>query len=314
MSTSKPAQGTLASEFVELTALLWRRRWLVVLVVGLVFVATSAMTFLLKPRYTASASVMPNAGAPGFGGMLGELGALSGFSGFNLADPGVDLYPVVSRSQTILERVYAMDYQGAPVLDYLLEGKPSTPQRVHRITKHLRSRLVASKDLRSNVVRIEFTHRDPAFSAFLVNAVLAEMDRFFRESSGAEAREQRKLIENRLDEVSLELARAEDDLKAFRLENRVIAVSPLLLLAEGRLVRQVEIKNRVYLELAAQLEVTKIREAGSVSVLRVLDHAQVPQEKSWPRRSMIVLAATAAAFLALVLWLRWREPRRTPGR
>jgi hypothetical protein len=38
----------------------------------------------------------------------------------------------------------------------------------------------------------------------------------------------------------------------------------------------------------------------------------VPQEKSWPRRSLAVLMVTVTVLLALVLWLRLREPRRTP--
>jgi tyrosine-protein kinase Etk/Wzc len=279
MNVSRSAEDTLVAAVVDLAALVWRHRRLVLLVMCLTSATTAAVTLLLKPRYTAEASVLPHVGASGIGNVLGEL---SGFSGFNLADPGVDLYPTVSRSRTVLDRVYAMAYHGAPVLDRLLDGRPNNPHQVDLVTKQLRKRLVATKDLRSNVVHISFTHSDPEFAAFLVNAILTQMDTFFRETSGAEASEQRKLIETRLVQVAAELARAEDELKTFRLANRVTMASPLLMLAEGRLVRQVEIKNRVYLELAAQLEVTKVREAGSVNALRVLDRAQVPQEKSWP--------------------------------
>lgn len=306
MSQAANAERTLAEELGLLVGLVWsnRRRFLILVLVA--FALSVGISFLLTPRYTSTAAVLPGTSGLRLGGMLGELGALSGISGFDMGGGGVDSYPVVARSHTIISRVLAAQYKGATVQDVLLDGEKPDAVAVENIAKHLRTQLVTSKDLRSGSMKFEYTHKDPDFAAFVLNTLLDSLDAYFRESSGQEAREQRQLIDARISQVGGEVQSAEDDLREFRTANRAVVSSPLLALEEGRLIRQVEIKNRIYMELAAQLEMARIREAGSITVLRVLDRATRPQQKSWPRRSLIVVVAVAGVTLAYLGWLRWR--------
>lgn len=313
MVAKNSGNRSLADEAIYIAHLVFDRKWLFLFATILTFALAAGASYLVKPRYTAVATVLPSSSNSRIGSVLGQLGALSGLAGISVGDQGVDLYPMVGKSQTIFDQVFAMKFRNGTVLEFLLNGVPQNALAVERVSQNLRDHLLASKDLRSSVVRFEYTHPDREFSAFFVNALLAQMDLFFRASSGFEAKEQREMIELRLSEVAGEAVAAEDELQSFRLKNRAIAASPVLLMDEGRLMRQVEIKNRVYMELAAQLEVARIQEAGSVSVLRILDRAQVPQEKSWPKRSVIVLLALVMVELALVASVRVRDQRQNVG-
>jgi uncharacterized protein involved in exopolysaccharide biosynthesis len=297
---------TLAEEIGLLASLVWANRWRLLLALTITFVLSAAATFLLRPRFTSTATVLPGSSGLQLGGMLGELSAFSGIAGLDVGGVGVDIYPVVARSNTIVSRVLATDFNGKTVLETLLDGEPGDSQTVETVTRDFKARIVTSKDLRSGSLRFEFTHRDPDFAAFVLNTILDNLETYFRETSGVEAREQRQLIESRITTVAGEVKAAEDDLKEFRTDNRTILTSPLLALEEGRLVRQVEIKNRIYLELAAQLEVSRIREAGSVTVLKILDRASRPQHKSWPQRSIIVIVAVLCVGGLYLVFLRWR--------
>lgn len=69
-----------------------------------------------------------------------------------------------------------------------------------------------------------------------------------------------------------------------------------------RKARDVKYYETVYELLARQYEVAKLDEAKESSVIQVLDRAVVPEQKSKPARSkMVLIAALAAGFLA-VLW------------
>lgn len=307
MAQARNDDRTLAEEIGLLVSIVLRRKWRVLSVFVVAFVLSASSTYLVQPRYTSTALVLPGASGLNLGGMLGELTALSGIAGLDVGGSGVDLYPIVAKSNTIVSRVLATGYDSSTVLSVLLNGKPEDARSVERIKRELRTKIVTAKDLRSGSLRFEYTHRDPDFAAFVLNTVLDNLDTYFRESSGVEAREHRQLIESRISAVGAEVELVENELKEFRIANRAVASSPLLALEEGRLLRQVEIKNRVYLELAGQLEVARIREAGSVTVIKVLDRATRPQDKSWPRRSAFVLASVCLIGGAYIGWLRWRH-------
>ncbi len=69
-----------------------------------------------------------------------------------------------------------------------------------------------------------------------------------------------------------------------------------------RKVRDLKYAETIYEMLAKQFEMAKIDEAKESSVIQVLDKAVVPEQKSKPKRSMIVLlTAVVTGFLA-ILW------------
>jgi uncharacterized protein involved in exopolysaccharide biosynthesis len=69
-----------------------------------------------------------------------------------------------------------------------------------------------------------------------------------------------------------------------------------------RLLRDLRYYEALYELLARQYEMARIDEAKDSAVIQVLDKALVPDRKSRPRRTLIVLVATFAALLVAIGW------------
>ena len=74
-----------------------------------------------------------------------------------------------------------------------------------------------------------------------------------------------------------------------------------------RLLRDVKYQETVYELLAKQFELAKIDEAKESTVVQVLDKAIEPDRKSKPKRSIIILLSTLAAFFVGVIGAFVRE-------
>lgn len=75
---------------------------------------------------------------------------------------------------------------------------------------------------------------------------------------------------------------------------------PEVALEYARLFRDVEIQTAIYGLLTQQYEQAKIMELKDTPTVQVLDKAQVPEKKSYPRRSLIVIFAFLFSLLANV--------------
>lgn len=81
----------------------------------------------------------------------------------------------------------------------------------------------------------------------------------------------------------------------------VTAAVPELGVQYARHLREFKVQEAIYEMLTKQFEAAKINEARNTSTIQVLDDAAVPDKKSKPRRSLIVLVTTFVAFLLSVL-------------
>ena len=73
------------------------------------------------------------------------------------------------------------------------------------------------------------------------------------------------------------------------------------------LLRDVKYYETVYELMAKQFEMAKIDEAKDPSLIQIVDKAVVPDRKSKPKRSLIVLLSALAAGFAAVLWAFIKE-------
>jgi tyrosine-protein kinase Etk/Wzc len=111
------------------------------------------------------------------------------------------------------------------------------------------------------------------------------------------------------------LIRAESELAALRAElarmeagqvGSSVADLPLRRVPEAGLeyvqrLREVKYRESLLEVLSKQYEVARIDEAKDAAIVQVLDRAHSPELKSWPHRTVIVLAATFVAFFLGVL-------------
>jgi len=76
---------------------------------------------------------------------------------------------------------------------------------------------------------------------------------------------------------------------------------PNLGLEYARRLREVKTQEAIYEQLTKQYELAKINENRDTSTLQILDDAVVPDRKSKPKRSLIVMLATVSAFFLSIL-------------
>lgn len=94
-----------------------------------------------------------------------------------------------------------------------------------------------------------------------------------------------------------------------------IRALPLLGVKYASLYRHLQVQESVYETLTKQYEMTKVEEARDLPTVRVLDSADLPEQKSSPRRSILVLLGTFVACLlasAYVLVQRWWTDSNSP--
>jgi uncharacterized protein involved in exopolysaccharide biosynthesis len=98
---------------------------------------------------------------------------------------------------------------------------------------------------------------------------------------------------------------------------------PLLGVRWLDLYRETKIQEAVYEFLTQEHETAKIQEAKEIPTVKVLDVANVPERKSSPPRSLLVIIGTLLAFTAGIVWVlgttTWRQihpadPRRALAR
>jgi hypothetical protein len=91
---------------------------------------------------------------------------------------------------------------------------------------------------------------------------------------------------------------------------------PLLGVKYMELFRRTKVNEAVYEFLIKQGEVARVEEARDVPKVQVLDEAVVPQKKTSPHRTLIILFGTCFSLLAGVVWFTGRaywqriDPRR----
>jgi capsule polysaccharide export protein KpsE/RkpR len=78
---------------------------------------------------------------------------------------------------------------------------------------------------------------------------------------------------------------------------------PLLGVRWADLYRQTKIQETVYELLTQQYELAKIEEAKEIPVVQILDAADVPERRSFPKRTLIVLLSGLFFFFAAAVWV-----------
>jgi hypothetical protein len=228
-----------------------------------------------------------------------------------------DLYPTIQARDRLLGtllplRVRTGEETGErPLLDVLVPAAGNEHVRRMKGIRRLRKHVVqAAKDSETGIVSLEVTTKDPDLSAHLANALVAELEQYLISIRQNEGRKNRTFIDERLAEVSTELAGAETRLTRFREGNRRIAGSPELQLEEARLHRDVLTQEQVFLELQKQTEIAEIEEVKNTPVLKILDEATPPVKPSRPMRTLMVVGGVLLGIFVAISWVALRVALR----
>lgn len=122
-------------------------------------------------------------------------------------------------------------------------------------------------------------------------------------TSQTEQNPQVRALREGLEQLKAQLRKLEDSSAGKQIASDIFIATadvPDLGLRYARLLREFKVQETLYELLTKQFEVAKITEAKDSSALQVLDEAAVPDRKSKPKRSLMVLMATfAVGFIAV---------------
>lgn len=294
---------------VDVLEFAWRNRTSVLVVTLAAALAAAAVSLVLPHRYTTVASFVADQGSstPLSSSLLGFASSFGiPLGGGTTASP--QFYATVAKSERILDAVAAYDRYPLPDGgEGRLAGTLGTThdrQDIERARtlKKLRGLAVATAEPRTGIVQIVVTARTAPLAAAIGQRFLAAIDSFnvhIRTSRGAA---EVSFVERRLAQAADSLREAERELARFRMANRV-ASTPELELELGRLQRGVDFRQSVYVALAQQYEQAKIAAQRDVPAITVIERAEPPVQRSFPRRKLIVIGATVVSAVGWVLVL-----------
>lgn len=288
----------------EILAPAWAERKRILTVAAVIAVLTLVLNFLILPLYYKStATLLPETEKSKLGA-LGQFAGLAQLAGVNVSGAEISrLYPMIATSETVLRPVIAKTYttrkfdQQVDLITYFKIDEDTPAENMDEALREIKGLMSSSFDSKTSTVTLGLEMKEPQLAADVLNAIIAELDRFMRQKRITGASEQARWIAARLGEVEGELRHAEDSLKTFKERNRRVEDSPELMLRQNRLEREVTVKSAIFLELKKQLELARIEEIKNLSIVNVLDSARAPVRKERPKRA----TNTVLAFLVTIL-------------
>jgi len=316
-SVTEPHRRILTSDeyrLVDLVRMLARHRRATVAFPLLVALLTAIVSFLVPPTYTATTTFVPEASPQGrlpsgLAGLATQLGVSLGSE----ASKSPKFYADVVRSRELMEHVLLSQYadprqkretvgDSATLLHILGVKGRDLADSLYRGVKKLNNLISIAVNAQTNIVSLSVDTHYPTLAAAVANRFVANLNAFNAQSRQSQAREQRKFVEQRLADGERELRGAEEDLRTFYERNRSWQQSPQLAFEEGRLRRQVEIRQELYLTLNREYEAARMQEVNDTPVITVIDAAAPPAKRSSPKRTLLVVIGLVLGGMAGAFW------------
>lgn len=290
---------------------LWDKRKKLLIINGAVLIITLLfLLFIIKPYYESSVVILPEYGSKS--NMLSQFSGLAALAGVNVGSGApTEIYQNLLQSESVIGPVINGRYLTKEYLDsvnliqyFEIDTKDKNPEiqkrkRFLEVNELLKKTLI-STDLEriTKILTIKVTMPEAQLSADVVNKLVASLDQYIRTKRKSYAGEQRYYLEKRVEQIKDSLNICENQLRDFREQNKMIAQSPNLLLVQGRLMRNTEIQQNVYIELTKQLELTKIDEIKDTPILNIKENAQNPIIKAGPKRMSSLILILFFSILA----------------
>jgi uncharacterized protein involved in exopolysaccharide biosynthesis len=229
-------------------------------------------------RYTSTASIVPQAARSS------QLRGIAAQFGIDVggADGAESPYFYVSLVETnelrtgVVNRRYVVGTDTGDYAHFQDISVPDSAMRTYEAIRELNKHLGASADRRTNIVTISATEKDPVLALQVVQAVLAELTAYNKESRQTRAGAERRFAEGSLATARKELKAAEDSLQDFMVRNREFRSSPSMTFEYERLQRSVEQHSGVVTSLAQNYEQSRLDEVRDTPVFSMVESPRLP--------------------------------------
>lgn len=272
---------------------IWKVKAKIILINLVVLVLTVLYLLFLTPAaFKGVVTILPEYGSKST--TLGGLSQLASLAGVKVGEGApTEIYQNLITSESVLEPVMFNKYQTSkfdqPVdlfeyYEFEKSGDNYSRSNFLSLAKALRSSIETKIDRFTRILDISVTMPESQLAADVANALVESLDLYIRTKRKSYALEQIYYLEKRTEQVRDSLSKAEEKLKTFREQNRIIANSPHLMLEQGRMLREIEILQTVYIELNKQLEIARIDDIRETPVVNLKEPAKDPVIKAGPRR------------------------------
>lgn len=200
---------------LDLLRVVIKRKGMIVRLSASVAIISIIYCLFLPNIYTATARLLPpqkEVGGGGVSALLGQMGGLAGLASGVLGG-SADLYMGILKSRSVADAVIKR-------LDLQKRFKTKTLDD----TRNALAGVVKSQAGKDGIITITAESRDPKMAANLANVMVEELGIRSVQLNLTKVGTERAFLEKRLDVVKQDLARAEDDLKAFQEKNKIFKV------------------------------------------------------------------------------------------
>jgi len=289
-----------------------------ILIAGL----ATGISLLMPKTYRSNGKILPNFSGSAASSLL-NLAAASGFGDMlsgdlsNTENPVVT-YPEILTSTNLLERVALSPFpvarsESTDTVMKAIRVKGSDRRSLDRAVRLLRTITAVDANPRTGVINVSAVTRDSVLSAYIVQRMLVELDRFNVESRSSRGRATREFVEGRLGEAQRALASAEQSLAGFRQGNIRVSGSPQLQLEQARLEREVETRSELSRMLAREYETARIEEKRDTPTFTIIDPPRPPVRKYRPKTTVNALLALIGTLGIRAFLARLKELRTGSG-
>ena len=259
------------------------------------------LLFLVHPFYQSSIVILPDMGNSL--STMGGLTDLASLAGVNIGENSpTEIYQNLVQSEAVMEQVIYKKYKteefSEPVnlIKYFdIESNEDNPEKAKReeflkAYKMLtESRIETEIERLTKILTITVYMPESELSADVANAIVASLDEYIQNKRKSFATKQIAYVERRIDQVKDSLTISENALINFKNRNRLVVQSPNLMLTQGRMERNIEIEQAVFVELNKQLEIARIDQIRDTPVINYRETAQDPIKKAGPPRTKIFI-------------------------
>ena len=297
---------------------LWaKRKPFILFNTGVLILTLVYLLFLTKPFFESNITILPEYGSKS-SSILSQLSGLASIAGVKVGESApTEIYQNLISSESVLAKVIYSKYKTEKFSDpvdlirYFEIDKSDDNTAIGKrkafltMVKMMQMNIISTDvDRMTRILNIKVTLPEAQLSSDVANKIVESLDLYIRTQRKSYATEQSFYIAKRTAEVKDSLISAENALKNFREQNRITSQSPNLLLEQGRLLRNVEILQTVFVELTKQLEIAKIDEIKDAPVVNVKEFTKNPVIKAGPRKlSSLITTMFFSVLLSIIFFL-----------
>jgi uncharacterized protein involved in exopolysaccharide biosynthesis len=141
----------------------------------------------------------------------------------------------------------------------------------------------------TGLIEVSVVMEEPSIASDIANYIAEFVKNFVAAEQKKEASRNKEFIYEQLIKSKIDLEKSEEGLTSFREKNPFSRI-PSLEEHRGRLERNIESNQQVYITLRQQYEIAKIDEARDYLLVTILDKAEPAIFKSRPKRTLITIA------------------------